>query len=512
MYTPLDIKNRYTNLYNNLLKELKRYYTKNKVQEPSRPNGELYLEELAFIQRLDLNFSGILSFKIGNKAFPEYLTGLKKLRIKSPCRVSLDFLSLIPNKEQITDLTIDGSDFVSLDLTAFTNLKYLEIINNKDLRTIKGLMDLKNIVDLEFYNNPLVNEKEACEFIVSVMHNDNEINTDILYYKRIVAMIRKKYSNHRDSFRNANWIEAIQAGLKDHQIIKHSTLETGKFYARLSDIIDEITPSVSTDLEDIFLIYSWIVQNVAYDKECLKSKLKMASKETTLNFGGKIQKIRMAYGSIGGTNGAFNAIYGKTVVCQGFTKIFQMLLKAYDYNIDTFDELAYCETDHNVKIVPLKDVKGEARKRINHSIIRIILDGESYFCDTTNERTIDGEVSQKRFMRTYEELTSSWYPSECQYPGLSTPLTEAERETLSNLKMSHNIPYNYEIKAGKMMERFDLHLNSDSEDIQIEKSVKLSQVEDLLLLGIINNEVLRLINSKIEAEYLEIKQRKNMKR
>ena len=115
-------------------------------------------------------------------------------------------------------------------------------------------------------------------------------------------------------------------------------------------------------------------------------------------------------------------------------------------------------------------------------------------------------------MKTYEELTSSWYPSRCPYPGKSTPLTEEERDSLSKLKLSHNIPHDYETKVVKMMERFDLHLNPESPELNIEKAVKSSQVEDLLLLGIINIEIQRLITSQIEAEYLDIMNKRTIKR
>lgn len=514
--TPLGLKKKYANLNNNLLKELKRYYQKNKLEEPKREDGEVYLEELQFIQRLELNFSGIVSFAIGDKSFPSYLTGLKRLTIKKPCLVSNDFISDLPNKNQITSLTIDGSDFVNLDLTEFTKLEELVIIRNNNLLNIKGLENLKKLSYIEFYDNQLIDEEQACKFLIENMKNNAEMKIDILYYKRITSLIRKEYSSYRDAFRNAKWVEAISAGLENHSTIEHSTVATGRFYSRLQDILNEIIPKnlLPEDEEAIYLIYCWIIENVSYDHAGVKNKLRMRTMETKLNFGDRVQKVRMGIGSIGGTNGAFNAIYGKSVVCQGFTKIMQMFLKVYDYTIKTFDEDAYCEVNPNKEALPLNKLLSRTSSPINHSILRIVLENDSYFCDATNEkRDAEGNILQTRFMKTFEELTTKWYPVSCPYPGKSEPLTEEEREELSKLRLSHNIPFNYETSAVKMIERFALHITGELENLELELDIKKIQAEDLLLLGIINAEALKIIQNQQAIEYMKLcEERKSRKK
>ena len=107
-------------------------------------------------------------------------------------------------------------------------------------------------------------------------------------------------------------------------------------------------------------------------------------------------------------------------------------------------------------------------------------------------------------MKTFEELTTRWYPVSCPYPGKSEPLTEETRQQLSRLRLAHNIPYNYETKAIKMMERFELHVTGETDDLILETEIKKVQAEDLLLLGIINAEVLKIIQNQQSMEYMKI--------
>ena len=103
-------------------------------------------------------------------------------------------------------------------------------------------------------------------------------------------------------------------------------------------------------------------------------------------------------------------------------------------------------------------------------------------------------------MRTYRELNSSWFPINTHYKADSEELTTEEREYLSSLKIAHNIPYNYETRAVKIMTEFDLHLEN-SEKLKLERIIKKEQVEDLVLLGVINTAIERIINNQIDSEY-----------
>ena len=491
MYTSVELKKTNENLYNNLLKELKRYYTKNNLKEPSRPSGEIYIEELPLIQRLYLNFNGNCDIKIEDKNLISYLTGLKRVIISPPFIVRQEDIETIPNKDQIVELYIDGTNINKLDLSEFINLQDLVISNNYELTELVGLDKLTKLEAFTFYNNKEYDEETICSQITKYMEQEFILNIDILYYKRIIHMIRKEYSKYRKTFKKTTWVEKLSNSI-DNQFVKHDSISTGKFYSNLDDLLNEIIPrDCDDDLEVIYLIYNWLITNIIST-----SKIDITETNDKLDFNDKNQKVRTATSIIGGTNGAFNILPGKSIVCEGYSKIFQLLLKAYDYELNTYDEIA-CIDETATKLT--NSIIKKAKP--NHSIIRIDLDDNTYYCDPANEKkTIHDEVSQSRFMRTYRELNSSWFPINTHYKADSEELTTEEREYLSSLKIAHNIPYNYETRAVKIMTEFDLHLEN-SEKLKLERIIKKEQVEDLVLLGVINTAIERIITNQIDTEY-----------
>ena len=491
MYTSVELKKNNENLYNNLLKELKRYYTKNNLKEPERKEGELFTEELPLIQRLYLNFNGNCDISVNDQSLLSYMTGLKRVIISPPFVIKKEDLENIPNKNQIVELYIEGTDLKEIDLSEFTSLQDLVINNNYELTNVIGLDKLSKLEAFTFYNNKEYNEEDICEQIKKYLEKELILNIDILYYKRLIHMIRKEYSKYRKAFKKATWVEKLSNSL-DNQFIKHDTISTGKFYSNLDDLIKEIIPrDCSDDLDAIYLIYTWLINNIIST-----NKIDITETNEKLDFNNKNQKVRTSTSVIGGTNGAFNVLSGKSIVCEGYIKVFQLLLKAYDYEIETYDEIA-CVDESSTKLT--NSIIKKAKP--NHSIIRINLDDSTYYCDPANEKkTVHDEIGQSRFMKTYQELNSSWFPLNTHYEPDSVELTEEEREYLSNLKIAHNIPYNYETRAVKIMTEFDLHLE-DSEQLKLERLVKKEQVEDLVLLGVINTAIERIINNQIDSEY-----------
>ena len=494
MYTSVELKKSNENLYNNLLKELKRYYTKNNKKEPSRPTGEIYIEELPYIKRLNLNFNGNCDIKINDKELISYLTGLKRVIISPPFTVRKEDLENIPNKDQLVELYIDGTDLTEIDLTEYTSLQDLVIINNYELKELIGIDKLTKLEAFTFYNNKEYSEESICSQIIKYMEKDFILNIDLLYYRRIIHMIRKEYSKYRKTFRKTNWIEKLST-TTDNQFIQHDTKSTGIFYSNLDDLLNEILPKeYNDDLDIIYLIYIWLIDNIIPTKTIDK-----LDQNDQLDFNNKKQKVKASTNTIGGTNGAFNILSGKSIVCEGFSRIFQLLLKAYDYELDTYDEIA-CIDDSNNKLT--NNIIKKAKP--NHSILRVCFDDSTYYCDPANEtRNLHDEVEQTRFMRTYEELNSGWFPLNTHYEPYSVEITDGEREYLSELKIAHNVPYNYEMRAVQITKDFDLHLE-DKKKIKLEKDIKKEQIEDLVLLGVINTAIQRILDNQIDKEYKDL--------
>ncbi len=501
MGTSIDIKQSYRQLHNNLIKEIKRIYAKNKLG--NKVDDNLYLEDLPFIERINLNFPGFLSLQINNQPFISYFTGLKKISFVGPFRPDQSLLDQIPNKEQIKEIEIINTDIDTIDLSAFPNLEYLTIIDNEQLRTIRGLDKLNNIKDLVFYNNQFVNENNICRFVTRSLEKEASMKVDYMYYPTISKMIRREYSKYREAFKGAEWVERIHVG-KIADTIEYTTEGMASFFADLSDKLNEIIPVVSTDdLEGIYLIYSWIVNNTNYDHQGLKNKLRMHSTPIEMNFNGEIQKINLAGGKVGGTNGAINTFYSHSGVCEGYTRLFQLLLKLYLVDSHNLKAHGSSEIHLNAKAPTMEDLQGAEK---NHSIIEVFYDGKPYYCDTTNEKAYSrsGRITQACFMKTFEELTTDWFPVGYKVTRGVEPISKERRQELEKLELSNREPYDVEKKGLDMMDKFQLHMSGETENAIRECEVKKEQALDLLLLRMINKKTLDFIKNTINEEYLEI--------
>ena len=501
MGTVIDIKKVYTNLHNNLIKEIKRIYAKNKLG--TKIDDKIYLEDLPFIQRLNLNFPGYLGLQINNKPFISYLTGLKKISFVGPFKSDQSLLDQIPNKEQLTELEITNSDMSTIDLSAFPNLKTLTIVDNEQLRTIRGLDKLNNLEYLEFYNNQFVSENSICKLITGLLEHKATIKVDYMYYPTVSKMIRREYSKYSEAFKGAEWVERINPG-KMADTIVYSTESIANFFSDLSDKLNEIIPVVTTDdLDGIYLIYCWIVNNTNYDYDGLKNKLRMHSTPVEMHLDGKVQKIRLASGHIGGTNGAVNTFYSHSGVCEGYTRLFQLLLKLF--LVDSHNLLAHAEKEFraNAKAPTTTDLASAVR---NHSITEVYYDGKPYYCDTTNEDIFskNGEITQACFMKTFEELTINCFPVGYKVTRGVEPISEERRKQLSTLKVTDHYQVDVEKKGLDMMEKFQLHLTGETENVSRECQIKKEQALDLLLLRMINKKTLDFIKNTIDNEYLEL--------
>jgi len=472
MSVAINFTKRDENLYNNLIKEIRKY-RKGTVEETAGEKN-IYLEEFQYVRNLNLNFTSITSIIIDDKPLISYFTNLKAIHIKAPYRPTGDELDSIPNKDLIKEIEIENTDLQTIDLSGFTNLEYLTIIDNKNLKEIKGLNKINKLSSLVFYNNPLLITNDIYKFICSNMKNNCSMNIDILYYLIIRHNIRKEYSLYRDSFRATEWIETVDNNDKK-TTINHNTRSTGMFYAKINDLLDEIMPSSDLDdLETVYIIYKWLVLRLSGPKE---------------------EKVKITKATNGHLNGAFNAIYNKETTCSGYINLFQMMLKAC--MIESYSIPAYYDIE-----IP---TNATSELKPNHTIIKIVLEDGPYYCDLLNKAIYsqDGDFTQNCFMKTPKELDSSWCPKIVD-DSKSVEITKEERKALEQLEIANHEPKDYSSKIDKLMDKFDLHIDEANKTLSVEISVKKEQVEDLMLLGIINGEIEKEIDNKIEKEYYDL--------
>lgn len=500
-------------IYEALKREIDRYRHVHKIEEPEELKNKKYyiaFEELSYVESFILSSTNemIPALRMGDERnkLTKYFTNLKSLSITN-CTYSAGIeLEELPNKSELRELEISDSNQSSIDLSKFTNLKYLSIRKCPNLKEIKGLDKLKKLDSIEIYGVPYVNENDVCKFIAENMKNkDIELSIDALYYPRITQLIRQNYQENELSFRNAMWIEEISSGKYTKQI--YSTEAIGSMYADITEINKELGVNLKSDpVEKIYIIYNWLCNNITYDDEGVKSISRAHTTKRTLNFLDGPREINFVKGQQGGINGSSNALrYGKCV-CQGYTKLFQMFLKVN--GITSYDVAACLSDEKNPTKLTLNHLQDSSK--INHSIIKIKLIEGYYYCDTTNDAVFTQHrhvQSQKYFLRTLEELDTSCYPINDSIPPRTTPISEEKRKELRLKKVERKklSEDKFKTKVFSIMNRFDLDLFSETiEEAQEECHQKNKIAYDLMLLGYISNSILKAISYELGSQYMYI--------
>lgn len=465
--TPIEFPKEHENFYNNLLSEIISHYRQYHMTQPRRKGRIIFLEELRYVKTLSLNFTSFCDVKVNGKNIITYLINLKQINIRAPFKLT-DELKYIKNKNQVAGIEVINTKTNELDLSEFTSLKKLTIIDNKDLIELKGLDKLRKLKNLSIYNNPYLNDTNTIKGIINTMSQECDIEIDYTYYPSIIKRIKKEYSKYRHTFRETKWIEENTSN--NNSIIKHTTKATGLFFSKLSDIIEEIIPEeIEEDIKKIYLVYWWIRKNINLSQNNEKN----------------------VYDSI-------STLEASTI---NYNKLFQSFLKQMNIKchlIPAYNARVY---DIHAKTPTTEDFNN---KKSNFLLPRITINDNNYYCNPAKEvyTKITGEIGQTCFMKTLEELDTNWFPIKREEQK-SIQLLKKERNELSSLKLASEDIKDYERRANYILNRFELHLTK-SKNLEIEFRIRKEQIDDLLYLGVINSQVQAIINRTLNEEFANL--------
>ena len=314
----------------------------------------------------------------------EELKLITSLDLKNPSKGTLKGISLLPNlqvlKIQSTGITahkqpkdiqsIDDSDMIEiskckslqslsiinqanleyLDLTDLTNLNSLEIINNKQLDSVYGLNNLKNLWVLSCYGNNRLHHIDDLDEILIQNKDLHNINLDLLLFPDAIGYNHLTGGFNQDALKqilkfsqlgNVSWCEALNG----NRVIKTNTSQMIELHNRACQILSENIPDNAHPRDIIVGIEEYLSKNVKYDYAALKTG-KIHTEESILG-------TRMKIGQKTGTNSAYNALILNSCVCQGYTRGMQYLLKLK--GIDSHDVDCYAGKD----TTNMSSLKGE---------------------------------------------------------------------------------------------------------------------------------------------------------
>lgn len=276
---------------------------------------------------------------------------------KSNPSISDKDIAVISKITSLKSLTIVNQEKISwVYLDNLTNLEELIITRNNQLEEISGLDKLKQIHDVSIYGNKELYElPHIQELIIS---NDLDLlELDLLSYPE-VCDLRSKLSN----IINCSFKETLSHGGE----LSYNSGTASVFHKKSLEIIKNAVGSSRNNLDILILIEKYLAQNIVYDYEA-------RDRENRAHFeNGKKRGLN------NGTQSAYNGLMLGSCVCEGYTRAMQYLLKVLNfksknvYCISGKDQIKINENYHNQIILPDDGY---------HSIIRVEINNEVYYCD-----------------------------------------------------------------------------------------------------------------------------------
>jgi len=428
--------------------QIDRYRYENNIPVPEellkiRNKNDTFLKsELELIKELKINKKMMKHLDL----FPN----VEKIILDGNDELNEEDIKIIISKyPNIKELTLYGQDKIKvLDIRNLKEIQSLTVISNYGLKKIIGLDHLQNLTNFSFYDNQsYLNIEEAVKCALSAKTSE----LDVLYLGEYFALAPQK-ENY--VLQNIKWCEAIGNGIYS-QNIKYTTDELKEAYKKASLIVETYIKEDFPDIIKYAIINMWVCENIRYDYESLNNKHSNPK-----------SKI------IGGANGTVDALTLGYCVCQGYSKAMQLLLKlsgikAYDVACDTNNAKESFNYD------------GKKNRLANHSVIRVELNGKTYYSDVTWDASLINAGLEPRYCLMSKE----------------------------DFSVDHKLKYEEEISASKTIDKNEYLKLLDKVKNYI-KSIPLKTKENIKnTLCSVNKELIRLrklyktVCTKIEDKY-----------
>ena len=294
----------------------------------------------------------------------EYLRNLEKLKITSSYSAYSNNNPSISNRDiktisKITSLrvlTLSNQSKISwVYLDNLVNLESLTIIRNNRLECVLGLDKLKKIHHVAIYGNKELYELPHIKELI--LSNEVELlDLDLLHYPEISDLKGKLSKIVACNFVEYGVGHHISYGWGTAKILNDKCLR----------IVKEIVDKSRNVEETLILIEKYLAENITYDHDALKTDDRIHTHN------GK------RVGFKHGTQSAYNGLMLGSCVCEGYSRSMQYLLKLLGIRtknvscIGGKDQISINKRNHNKITLPDDGY---------HSIIRIELNSDIYYCD-----------------------------------------------------------------------------------------------------------------------------------
>ena len=268
-----------------------------------------------------------------------------------------------------------------LDISNLKKLRKIKLIDNPSFKKLKGLDDLENLKEVVIYGNSLEDGVNIDKYIENTMSTSPNI-LDIKMYNKIVNGNVNMAKILGDQFLlGLTFLKfAEKNGFVDLTILDNRNL--AEMFTKLNQFFERNKMYECSEYEKVLFAFSYVTRNVKFGEDELKKRMNRYYEIIS-----EVQEIpKYMEKNFASLHSSYNAYHFKIANCEGIVNLMAFMLdmlKVENVNV-------HC-----------RDRRLGGMNGTNHSMLRVKVDGQWYYCDPT----YDMKKPLRYFMLTKDEVS-----------------------------------------------------------------------------------------------------------
>lgn len=268
-----------------------------------------------------------------------------------------------------------------LDISTLKRLKEIKLIDNPSFRKLKGLDNLEKLEKVIIYGNNLENGLDIDRYISNTISTSPNI-LDIKMYNKIVNGNVNMAKVLGDQYiLGLTFLKfAEKNGFVDLTILDNRNL--AEMFTKLNQFFERNKMYERSEYEKVLFAFSYVTRNVRFGEDELKKRM-----DRYYEIISEVREIpKYMEKNFASLHSSYNAYHFKLANCEGIVNLMAFMLdmlKVKNVNV-------HCS-----------DKRIDGMNGTNHSMLRVKVDGQWYYCDPT----YDTKKPMQYFMLTKDEIS-----------------------------------------------------------------------------------------------------------
>ncbi len=288
-------------------------------------------------------------------------------------------ISKLRNLERL--FIIHDINLVELDISNLKKLRKIKLIDNPSFKKLKGLDELERLKEVVIYGNNLEDGVDIDRYIDNTMSTSPNI-LDIKMYNKIVNGNINMAKVLGDQFiLGLTFLKfAEKNGFVDLTILDNRNL--AEMFIKLNQFFEKNKMYERSEYEKVLFAFSYVTRNVRFGEDALRKRM-----DRYYEIISEVSRIpKYMEKNFASLHSSYNAYHFKLANCEGIVNLMAFMLdmlKIENVNVHCSDKR-------------ISELNGT-----NHSMLRVKVDGQWYYCDPT----YDTKKPMAYFMLTKDEIS-----------------------------------------------------------------------------------------------------------